>query len=118
MRRQILFCIICIFALLPYVQAAELAPQETSERKFQRGLLNTVFSPVEISHSLEQVKTKDEWVPTWLTALMGGSVSALIRATTGIYEIVTAPIPSPPKYQPIYHPEFSLEHLGLLKEKE
>lgn len=98
-------------------QAAELAPQGTRERKLQRGLLNTFFSPLEITHELERVKGTDALIPTWFTGFGRGAWNAGIRAFTGIYEIVTAPIPDPPHYTPIYQPEFSLQHLGFLKDE-
>ena len=83
--------------------AAELASQGTRTRKLQRGLLNTAFAPLEIFHQLEEVKSQDKWLATW------------IPAGSGIYEVATFPIPSPPNYRPILKPEFALEHIGILK---
>ena len=95
--------------------AAELASQGTRTRKLQRGLLNTAFAPLEIFHQLEEVKSQDKWLATWIPAGFWGSVYMVIRAFTGIYEVATFPIPSPPNYRPILKPEFALEHIGILK---
>lgn len=116
MQKIISLLILTSFLILP-AQASELAPQGTRERKFQRGLLNIFFSPVEISAALEPEKTKDTLIPSWFFGFSRGAINAVIRAMTGIYEVVTTPIPSPPHYQPIYHPEFALEHLGFLKDE-
>ncbi len=97
-------------------RAAQLAPQGTSERKLQRGFLNVVFSPLEISHALAQENKQEEWF-NWVNGLGIGSWFAVIRAATGIYDLVTAPIPFPSNYEPTLQPEFALEHLGLLKEE-
>ena len=109
--------VLTFILIVPPQASAELARPGSTERKFQRGILNTVFAPVEISKALEDVKRKDRWVPTWIPGLFAGAVYMLARAVTGIYEIVTAPIPAPPKRRPILKPEFALEHIGILKEE-
>lgn len=91
--------------------AAELAPEGTRERKFQRGLLNTALAPLEITHALKQAEKKDALIPSWMTAGFGGTVNAGIRAVTGLYEILTAPIPWPRNYRPIYRPEWVTDDL-------
>lgn len=107
------------FTVLPLssVYAAELAPQGTWQRKLQRGFLNTFFSPLEITHELERVKGKDALIPTWFTGFGRGIWNAGVRAFTGIYEIVTAPLPVPSHYAPLYQPEFSLQYLNFLKDE-
>ena len=110
-----LFLLNLVFLTSLYAQ--ELAPQGTPQRKFQRGLINLAFAPVEISHELEKVKKQDEWMPTWVLTTVKGSMWAAVRVVTGIYDIVTFAIPSPPDYRVAYKPEFALEHIGLLKQE-
>lgn len=105
------------FLFLSPAFAAELAPEGTWQRKFQRGALNTVFAPLEVSHALEEVKAKDEWVPTWIPRAVGGAALMVVRGLTGIYEMVTAPLAIPSGYQPILEPELTLEYLDLLKKE-
>ncbi len=96
--------------------AAELAPEGTVERKFQRGLINTLLSPMEISHGLKVYENKSSPLfPSWLWGAAKGVIDMGIRATVGVYEMVTAPIPSPPDYRKIYTPELAVE---LLPEKK
>ncbi len=97
--------------LVSNASAAELAPEGTRERKFQRGLINTFLAPIEFSHALHEVETRDTLTPSWFWGGIKGLIDTGIRATTGVYEIVTAPIPSPPDYRPIYRPELVLGHL-------
>ena len=111
--RRIFF--LTFFLGLNFIHAAiasELAAEGTSERKFQRGLLNIAFAPVEITDAWVKSQSKDTLIPTWATEGIHGTIGAGIRMVTGIYEVITAPIPSPPRYQPIYHPEFAMEKLG------
>jgi putative exosortase-associated protein (TIGR04073 family) len=116
-KKAILVGLSFLLFFVSSVHAAELAPPGTPQRKFQRGALNVFFSPVEISNELHKVKTKDTFIASWLPAFFKGSVLMVCRAVTGIYEIMTAPIPSPPHYEPVYPPEFSLQHLNLLEDE-
>jgi len=100
-----------LFLVFSNASAAEWAPEGTRERKFQRGLINTFLSPIEFSHALQEVEAKDTLTPSWFWGGMKGLIDTGIRATTGVYEIITAPIPSPPDYRPIYRPELVLGHL-------
>ena len=99
------------FIFVSSTNAAELAPEGTRERKFQRGLLNTAFAPAELSKQLAEARHQDKWLATWIPAGFWGSVHTVVRAVTGIYEIITFPIPSPPNYRPILKPEFALQRL-------
>ena len=100
-----------LFCFTFAAQAAELAPEGTRERKFQRGLLNTAFAPAELSKQLAEARHEDKWLATWIPAGVWGSVHMVVRAVTGIYEIITFPIPSPPNYRPPLKPEFALEQI-------
>jgi putative exosortase-associated protein (TIGR04073 family) len=109
--RVIAFSFLFFLPSLP-VFAAELAPEGTPARKFQRGLLNVALSPIEISHELEKVKSQDKWFATWIPAAFQGTVGMTIRVLVGIYEIATFAVPSPPDYRPVLNPETPLGHLG------
>ena len=96
--------------------ASTLAAKGTWQRKLQRGFLNTAFSPLEISNELAQEKKGGQAFLGWFKGLGEGSWFAVLRALSGIYDIVTFPVPLPSNYEPVYRPEFALEYLGLLKE--
>lgn len=91
--------------------AGELAPEGTRARKFQRGMLNTVLAPVELTHSLRQVEKKDTLIPSWLLVAPEGLVKVVARAVTGVYEMITAPLAWPREFQPLYQPELVTAHL-------
>ncbi len=101
---------------LPRAEAATLAAKGTWQRKLQRGFLNAAFSPLEISNEMAKEKRDEKAFIGWLNGLGRGSVFAVLRAFSGVYDVVTFPLPAPSGFGPIYEPEFALEYLGLLKE--
>jgi putative exosortase-associated protein (TIGR04073 family) len=110
-----------VFLLLSLVSfraadGATLAAKGTWERKLQRGFLNTAFSPLEISNELAKEKKEGKAFIGWFNGLARGSVFAVLRAFSGVYDVATFALPLPSGYEPIYQPEFSPEYLGLLKE--
>lgn len=103
---------IAVFSFLtPFAQASSLAPEGTAERKFQRGLLNVAFAPVELSTALAEGQEKDKWVPTWFPGLIKGSIMTVARASTGVWDILTAPFASPPDHRSALEPELALDQL-------
>ena len=102
---------VALFAMTaPAAQGAELESPGTPMRKLQRGFLNVALSPWEIAHELSTDKKSDRVVPTWASGLVRGSVYAVGRAATGIFEMVTFPVPVPAKYEPVVEPEFEWQH--------
>lgn len=106
----------CFFSLLLAVlfsqnaYPAELENEGTAMRKLQRGFLNMALSPWELAHELTYDKKKDSAVPTWVGGLGRGSIYTAGRALTGVYELVTFPIPVPRNYEPVIQPEFAWQH--------
>ena len=74
--------------------------------------MNTLLSPLEITHDLQKAENKDALIPSWFTAGVGGIINMGIRIVTGSYEILTAPISYPKDYQLIYRPELVTEYLA------
>ena len=98
--------------------AAEIQPEGTALRKMQRGFLNVALSPIDIVHELEKEKRHDTFPPSWLLGLGRGMMFTAGRALTGVYEMVTFPIPLPSGYEPILQPEFPWQHLEESTAKE
>lgn len=90
--------------------AAELENSGTPLRKLQRGFLNVALSPWELAHELSQNKKTDSLVPTWFGGIGRGSLYTVGRALTGVYEMVSFPIPAPANYEPVLQPEFAWQH--------
>lgn len=90
--------------------AAELESPATPLRKLQRGFLNVALSPWELAHELSQNKKTDSAVPTWFGGAGRGAAYTAGRALTGVYEMVTFPLPWPANYEPVLQPEFAWQH--------
>ena len=115
----VLFFPLILLLNISSANAAPLAAKGTRERKFQRGLLNVAFAPVEISYALADKRAKEEEMPpSWIgNGGLRGCYFATLRAFSGLYDIVTAPFPRPVEYKPLLrHREFALQHLDLMKD--
>ena len=93
------------------LQATEIEREGTMCRKLQRGFLNFALSPIELSNELAKEKLTNTLPPSWFAGLGRGAWFTLGRALTGVYEMVTFPIPYPANYRPILKPEFAWQHL-------
>ncbi|OQA57761.1 MAG: hypothetical protein BWY42_00314 [Candidatus Omnitrophica bacterium ADurb.Bin277] len=99
-----------------FLHAAEIEPEGTMLRKLQRGFLNVALSPIEISNELAKEKKNDTFLPSWFAGLGRGAWFTVGRALTGVYEMVTFPVPYPANYRPILKPEFAWHHLPSAKD--
>ena len=90
-------------------------PKGTPLRKLQRGVINIVLCPIEISHELHQEKKKDEYFPSWISGLGRGISYSAGRALSGVYDLLTFPVPVPSGYEPLVYPELVTEHLEDVK---
>ena len=84
----------------------EIQSEGSPQRKLQRGFLNVVLSPFELSHELSKEVRNDTFPPSWVAGLGRGSIYTVGRALVGVYEIVSFPIPYPANYKPVLQPEF------------
>ena len=82
-------------------------------RKLQRGFLNIVLSPMEVSTALAQEKSEnyEQMPPSWMSGILRGTALMGGRALVGVYEIATFPFPIPKNYEPVMKPEFTWEKL-------
>ena len=89
---------------------------QTMSKKLARGLANVLTAPLE---PIVQMMNETRDHGDMRGFFMGGSkglVNMFGRIGTGIYEIVTFPIPVPKEYRPIFLPEFVIEGDLLLVE--
>jgi len=89
----------------------EMEAQGTALRKLQRGVINMVLSPIEISHELHKEKRVAAYLPSWVSGLGRGSMFMVGRALSGAYDLLTFPVPLPSGYEPLVYPELVTEHL-------
>jgi putative exosortase-associated protein (TIGR04073 family) len=78
-------------------------------RKLGRGFANVLFGIVEVPNQFTKAVDKDGGGAGISYGLPKGLVRWIGRELTGVYEIVTFPIPAPRGYKPIMHPEFPNE---------
>ena len=109
----IFLILICISNFSAF--AAEIEPVGTPLRKLQRGFLNIALSPIEISTEWHNARKTDNFFPSWISGFGRGAAFAAGRMLTGLYEILTFPIPVPAHYEPVVYPEFAWEHLDKAK---
>lgn len=103
--------ILSILAFSPCLYAAEMAQKNTAIHKLQRGFVNIALSPVEVSAELAKEKKVDSAVPSWGTGILRGSFYAVGRALSGVYDIVTFPVPIPQNYESLVEPELPWDRL-------
>ena len=109
--------VLLLFFFLPVtvLSAAEIQPAGTPLRKLQRGFLNAVLSPVEISYEMHNVRRVNNFIPSWASGFTKGVAYMGGRIMAGAYEMVTFPIPAPAGYEPVLQPEFEWEHFDKPK---
>lgn len=110
-HKTIIFAFLILSIFSSSVYAAEIEAAAGPERKLQRGFVNIVLSPIEISHELGKVKRTDSFLPSWVGGLGRGSYYMVGRILSGAYDLITAPISLPAGYEPLVYPEFVWEHL-------
>jgi len=79
--------------------------------KLGRGIINTVTGPLEIPKRIAQVWRDTDPITGAVVGGIEGFGWAVGRSATGIYDILTFPIPVPDNYAPIMEPEFILPQL-------
>ena len=114
-KRTVLILLIFLTVFARGVAAAELEPEGTPLRKFQRGLLDIILSPIDISTQMAKDKSSEQFIPTWATGFGLGTCFAAGRILAGVYEVATFPIPFPARYEPVVLPEFAWEHFDSKK---
>ena len=104
-------------ALAPECAAYELSPIDNSRRdygtgatrKLGRGLSNTGLGWVEVFKGMQDVSDESGF---WAGTTWGpiyGTLNAIRRTATGVYETATFPFGGPNQFEPILEPEYVLD---------
>lgn len=80
-------------------------PQGTALRKLERGVSNTLLGGLEFFIHLKQ-PDNPTLQPPWFAGIAKGFYKTLVRTASGVYEMVTFPLPLPKDYLPMVEPEF------------
>jgi putative exosortase-associated protein (TIGR04073 family) len=91
------------------VRAEDPSLPEQIGTKFVRGVANLAAGWVEIPKQIYEVGSNEGWVVGALRGPFDGLGMFAARTIAGAYEILTFPIPVPPRYQPLVEPEFVWE---------
>lgn len=78
-------------------------------RKLGRGLVNILTGIVEIPKKVILTTRKRGAAQGLTSGFVEGAKEGLVRTASGLYEIMTFPIPSPADYEPMVSPEFVFE---------
>ena len=81
-----------------------------SLRKLGRGIANIATCPGEIFRTSSIVTRKDGVVAGMTVGVLEGVWRTLVRATTGVFEVLTFPAEIPEGYGPLMMPEYVWAH--------
>ncbi len=92
------------------ILAADPLAAKTPFTKLGRGLSNVVLSPLEISTNMGKAAQRRESFGdgAW-EGFASGLFYSVLRFATGLYDVVTFPVPLPWDYEPIMKPDYLLD---------
>lgn len=99
--RSLTACLLVFFLLSPPVYAAQ-----NGWVKLGRGMMNVLTGFYEIPYQVMEIGKTERWPIAVGAGLGKGLYRGVLRTLTGVYEVVTFPVPLPPQYRPIMYPEF------------
>lgn len=101
--------IICM-ALLFVVGSLTPAYCDDALKKLGRGLCNVATFPLEIFEQIKRTSEDDGPMAGMSYGIVKGVAMMCVRASVGVYEVVTFPFPIPKDYRPMLtDPEFFFE---------
>ena len=105
MKKALLFLLVFVVLFTPVISRANNAL-----KKLGRGAANIVTCPMEIPYRIGEANKENGPVAAFTWGILNGIWQTCLRAATGVYEVVTFPIPLPKNYKPVKDdPEFFLE---------
>jgi putative exosortase-associated protein (TIGR04073 family) len=98
-----------LFAPLAHADNDQAPSGHNALRKLGRGFSNLLFGIVEVPNQYTKAVAEHGGASGVTYGLSKGVVRWFARELTGVYEIVTFPVPYPKGYQPVMKPEFPNE---------
>jgi len=74
--------------------------------KLVRGIANFILALAEVPKQIYLVGRKEGWAIGALRGPIDGFGMFIARTLAGAYEILTFPVPIPPRYQPMLQPDY------------
>lgn len=106
LRTMILAVGLCLSLGSATVAAEEQSIPAKIGAKFVRGSANIATGWVEIPKQIYLVGKKEGWVQGTFRGPLEGFGMFIARTVAGAYEVLTFPIPLPPRYQPMLLPDY------------
>ena len=78
----------------------------TPARKAGRGLAAMALPFLHLTRNIQRTTESDGARAGWPVGFAQGLGMSLIRPAVGFYELISAPFPSPPGYEPLLQPEY------------
>jgi putative exosortase-associated protein (TIGR04073 family) len=104
------FCLATVVAASTVCADTDDQPKgHNALRKLGRGFANVLFGVVEVPNQYTKANSEHGGAAGLTYGVPKGIVRWIGRELTGVYEIVTFPIPFPRGYKPIMKPEFPNE---------
>jgi putative exosortase-associated protein (TIGR04073 family) len=100
---------VVLLTVLSFCAFPSNAHADDAWSKLGRGFSNTLFGWGELITQPLKMGEAEPWPVAALGGLFKGVSMTVVRMVTGVYEIVTFPIPWPNHYAPILLPEFVAE---------
>lgn len=120
MKKFLLFLAISFTLLSPFALAADKPQPATPEpmsgplKKFNRGIINIVTSPIEIARQVDlswkegaQAKSVDRGI---FSGIIKGIMYTAGRMSSGIWDVVSFPFQTPKNYDSIMKPDYVLDN--------
>jgi len=105
-RAMILAAGLCLSLGSTTVAAEDQSIPAQVGAKFVRGTANFATGWVEIPKQIYLVGKKEGWVQGAFRGPLEGFGMFIARTVAGAYEVLTFPIPLPPRYQPMLLPDY------------
>lgn len=101
--------VVLIGALSTTTCAEEWSAPVAASQKAVRGVANAGLGMVEVPKTVYYDTLEDGPVYGLTVGVLEGLSWGIARTLTGVYEIVTFPLPFPDAYRPIYEPPYPFE---------
>ncbi len=94
---------------IPAVRAEEELLLLQSGTKLARGVTNLATGWLELPKQIYEVGEEEGWLVGVLRGPIDGAGMSFARTVAGLYEVLTFPLPTPLRYQPLLQPAYVWE---------
>ncbi len=103
-------CVVLLIGDVVISRAEEPPIWRQAGMKLLRGAINLSTGWMELPKQIYLIGQAEGWVTGALRGPIDGLGMLVARTVAGAYEVLTFPIPVPPRYQPLFEPSFVWQH--------